>query len=545
MTTAQPTADLLDGAALRALFVAASAHLRESAAAVDAINVYPVPDGDTGTNMSSTLREAIDRALETGDTPTAAEVLHAIARGALYGARGNSGVILSQALRGFESGVGPAEKLDARGLADGLRAAADQAYRAVSKPVEGTMLTVLREAAAEAMQAAEAMPGRGAGVGCAPVMARAVVAAEVAEAGTIEQLPALKEAGVTDAGGEGVCVVLRGLFAALSGKTPTVTIREVDRPIAMVEGHGKDEFGFCTEFLIEATTAHLDLEQVRAMAEAGGNRSVVVVGDETLARVHVHTTDPQPLLDAAAALGAVSRVKVEDMGAQHERFKASGSGAGARCALLAMSRGDGLDSVFKSLGASVSKLGLVEKPPAGQIADAADALRVADVIVLSNHKNVRLAAEQAVSLAGCTLHLVPTISLPQGIAAAMAFDPADTPAENVKAMSEAAQAVTTIEVTIAAASRTADGVEVKEGEAITLLDGRLVASSGSAREALLAGLRMAEVEPGALVTIYGGEDLTPEELEQARAEVEAAFDGAEAQALEGGQPLYPFIASIE
>ncbi|MCL4241327.1 MAG: DAK2 domain-containing protein [Dehalococcoidia bacterium] len=545
MTTPATPRDLLDGPALRALFMAASSHLRQSAAEIDAINVYPVPDGDTGTNMSATLREAVDRATETGDTPTVAEVLHAIARGALYGARGNSGVILSQALRGFESGVGPAARLDARGLADGLQAAATQAYHAVSKPQEGTMLTVLREAATEAMQAAETMPDRGSGLGCAPVMARAVLAAEAAEAATIDQLPALTEAGVTDAGGEGVCVILGGLFAALSGETPRSAIHRAHRPIAMVEGHGKDEFGFCTEFLIEARDNPLDLDRVRAMAEAGGNRSVVVVGDETLARLHVHCLDPQPLIDAASQFGTVSRVKAEDMGAQHERFKAGGSGAGARIAVLAMSRGEGFDAVFESLGAAVSDLGLVEKPPAGQIADAADALRIPDVVVLSNHKNVRLAAEQAASLAKCTLHLVPTASLPQGVAAAMAFDPDESAQANVAAMNEAAEGISTIEVTIAAASRTADGVDVREGQAIALLDGRLVAAEETPRPALLAGLRRAGPARGSLVTIYGGEDTPPAGLEAARAEVEAAFDGVEVEALSGGQPLYPFIASVE
>jgi DAK2 domain fusion protein YloV len=537
--------DLIDGSALRALFMAASSHLRQSAAEIDAINVYPVPDGDTGTNMSATLREAIERSLATGETPTVAEVLHAIARGALYGARGNSGVILSQALRGFESGVGAAATLDAHGLANGLQAAAAQAYHAVSRPQEGTMLTVLREAAGGAMQAAATMPGNGAGRGCATVLARAVIAAEAAEAATIDQLPALKEAGVTDAGGEGVCVILGGLLAALSGEAPRSAVHRAHRPIAMVEGHGKDEFGFCTEFLIEARDRPLDLERVRAMAESGGNRSVVVVGDETLARLHVHCLDPRPLIEAAGEFGAVSRVKAEDMGAQHERFKASGSGAGARIAVLAMSRGEGFDAVFESLGAAVSDLGLVEKPPAGQIADAADTLRIPDVIVLSNHKNVRLAAEQAVSLAMCTLHLVPTTSLPQGVAAAMAFDPEESAAANLAAMADAANRVTTLEVTVAAASRTADGVDVREGQAIALLDGRLVAASASPREALLAGLRIAEPARGSLITIYGGEDTPPADLERARTVVEAAFDGVEVEALSGGQPLYPFIASVE
>ena len=545
MTATQTPGGLIDGASLRALFIAAASQLRQSAAAIDAINVYPVPDGDTGANMSATLREGVDRSLELGNHPAAAEVLHAIARGALYGARGNSGVILSQALRGFESGVGAAEVLDARTLAHGLEAAAAQAYHAVSKPQEGTMLTVLREAAAEAGRVANALPASGEGLGCLPVLLRAVAAADAAEEATIDQLPALREAGVTDAGGEGVCVILEGLLAALTGATPRPAVHEAQRPIAMVEGHGKDEFGFCTEFLVEATGNPLDLEQVRALAESGGNRSVVVVGDDTLARIHVHTIDPQPLIDAAGALGTVSRVKVEDMGAQHERFTASGSGAGAGIAVLAMSRGEGFDQVFKSLGVAVSDLGLIEKPPAGRIAGAADALRIPDVIVLSNHKNVRLAAEQAVSLARCTIHLVPTTSLPEGVAAAMAFDPDESAAANVAAMKEAAEGVTTVEVTIAAASRTAGGIDVREGQAIALLDGHLVAAEETPRQALLAGLRRANLTRGSLVTIYGGMDTAPGELEAARAGVEAAFDGVEVEALSGGQPLYPFIASVE
>ena len=407
------------------------------------------------------------------------------------------------------------------------------------------MLTVLREAAAEARQAANKLPNEGRGCDCAPVMARAVFAAETAEAATFEQLPALREAGVPDAGGEGVCAILRGLFGALSGEYPAITTHVARRAIAFVEGHGEDEFGFCTEFLIEAGDARLDIETVRAMAEAGGNRSVVVVGDETLARVHAHCLDPDLLIASAAALESVSRVKAEDMGAQHERFKASGSGAGVRVAVLAMSRGAGFDSVFESLGVNVSDLGYVEKPPVGQIVEAAEALRVPDVIVLANHKNVRLAAEQAISLARCTIHLVPTASLPQGVAAAMAFDPEETAAVNVAAMTAAARAIRTVEETVAAASRTADGVAVAAGEAIALLDGRLMGATVGRDDALLAGLEAAEVAAGSLITIYGGEGISDEELDAVRERVAARFAKTEVEAIGGGQPLYPFIASVE
>lgn len=536
---------LLDGAALRAAWTAAAQHLRDSARAVDAINVYPVPDGDTGSNMSATLREAVERTHSLGAEPTVEDVLGTLARGALYGARGNSGVILSQALRGFAAGVGAAERLDARRLADGFEAAAAQAYRAVSHPVEGTMLTVLRRTAEAAQDAAQRLPERGAGHGCVGVMRTAVEAAEHAEAETMDQLEALREAGVPDAGGEGVCVILRGLLGSITGTLPEIRAPEVDRPLAQLADHSEEAFGFCTEFLIEETTEPLDLGAIRELAESGGNRSVVVVGDESLVRVHAHSLEPQRLLDAAQRLGTISRVKVEDMAAQHLRYRATGTGAGARMALLALSRGAGFDAVFESLGAAVADLGLLEKPPAGEIADAADALQVPDVIVLPNHKNVLLAARQAAELTRCTLHVVPTTSLPQGVAAALAFDGDEPVADAVAAMEEALTSVRTIEVTIAGATRTADGVAVRVGEAIALVDGRLVASRTTPLEALIAGLGTAPIVRGALVTLYGGEELTEGELEAARAAIEEAHPGVEVEAVEGQQPLYRFIASVE
>ncbi len=535
----------LDGRLLRSAWSAAALHLRECARAVDAINVYPVPDGDTGANMSATLREAVGRTHALAESPTVTEVLEALSRGALYGARGNSGVILSQALRGFAAGVGQTDHLDARLLAAGFESAAAQAYRAVSNPQEGTMLTVLRAAAEAARETAAALPGGGAGIGCVGVMHAAVRAAEAAEAYTIEQLPALKEAGVPDAGGEGVCVILRGLLGSLTGSMPVAPTTEFDRPLAQLADHGDEAFGFCTEFLIEATTGPLNIDSVRALAEAGGNRSVVVVGDEELVRVHAHSLEPQRLLDEAARMGSVSRTKVEDMTAQNVRFKATGSGAGAKLAILALSRGAGFDAIFESLSVAVSDLGLLEKPPAGQIAEAADALRVPDVIVLPNHKNVLLAAEQAKELTSCTLHVVPTTTLPQGVAAALAFDGDEPVADVLAAMSEATGGVRTVEVTIAGASRTADGVAVREGEAIALVDGRLVASEPDAIAALLAGLATEPIVRGALVTLYGGEELAPGELEAARAAVEEAHPGVEVESVEGQQPLYRLIASVE
>ena len=537
--------EALDGAALRRVFAAASQHLTDSAKAIDAINVYPVPDGDTGSNMSATMREAIDRTMELEGEPTVPEVLSTIARGALYGARGNSGVILSQALRGFAAGVGDRQQLDGASLAEGLVRAAEHAYKAVSNPQKGTMLTVLREAGDGARSVAVGLPEGGRGTGCARALAAAVREAERAEAYTIEQLPSLKEAGVPDAGGEGVCVVLRGLLAAITGGAIEVKLSAAEKPLVHSDGHGEDQFGFCTEFLIESEQANLDVELVRELAEANGNRSVVVVGEPDLVRVHAHSLEPQRLLEAAEQLGKLARVKVEDMTAQNVRWKDTGSGAGVKVAVLAMSRGEGFDEIFRGLGASVSDLGVVEKPPAGQIASAADALRVADVIVLANHKNVLLAAEQSRELAQCTIHVVPTVSLPQGIAAAMVFDSSEPAKVNRETMQQALGHVTTIEVTIAGATRTSDGVAVREGDAIVLVDGTLVANTPTTREALLEGLARAEVAEGSLVTLYAGADVSEDEYLALAEDIRETHPGVEVEALSGGQPLYPYIASVE
>lgn len=533
----------VDGDGLRALFEAGAAAVAAAAPAINAINVYPVPDGDTGSNMAATLREAAAAAREVPGGSSAAAVAEAAARGALYGARGNSGVILSQALRGFARGVAGAAELDAARLAAGLLAAAEAAYAAVSRPQEGTMLTVLLEAAQAAQTAAVRMPGEGAGLPCLAVLEAAVAAAREAEERTIDQLESLRQAGVPDAGGEGVCVLLGGMLARLKGEE--LQLEEFGaggHAMEFAAAHAGDTYGYCTEFVLEPLGGVvLDLARVRALAEELG-QSVVVVGDERLARVHVHTEQPEALLAAMAGLGRPERVKVDDMDAQRARFESAGSGATPAVGLLALSRGAGFDRLFESLGARVVDLGVVEKPAAGNIAHAAEAMGTADVIVLPNHKNVLLAAEQAAQLARCTLHIVPTTTLPQGVAAALVFDSGARAAELADRMAEAAQSVRTVEVTRAAASRAADGVRVEAGQAIAVVDGRLKAARATLEDALVEGLAAAGAGAGKLVTVYVGEG---GEAGLAGDAVRQRFPGAEVEVIDGGQPLYPYIASVE
>jgi len=389
------------------------------------------------------------------------------------------------------------------------------------------------------------LPGLGRDSGCVTVLRAAVTEAERAEAATIDQLPALREAGVTDAGGEGICVILRGLLAALTGEIDDRPIHRAEHSIALSDGHGENGFGFCAEFLLERDAAPLSVEAIRSLVESLGAESVIVVGDETLVRVHAHSETPDQLLEEAAKLGSISRVKVEDMSAQHRRFRASGSGAGTKVGLLALSRGVGFDQIFESLGAAVSDLGVVEKPPAGEIAAAADALRVPDVVVLANHRNVILAAELAASLTTCTLHVVRTRSLPEGITAALAFDSQEPASTNIPLMERAASQVRTVEVTTAGASRTTEGIAVVEGDAIVLLDGTLVEAGGTPEDMLLAGIARTAPAGGDLITIYAGLEVEDADLQSAAAAVRARWPAVEVEALRGGQPLYQFVASVE
>ncbi len=528
-----------DGAALRLILAAAAAYLEANADFLDALNVYPVPDGDTGSNMAATFNEAVASvaALEPG--ASVETVLATLARGALYGARGNSGVILSQALRGFADGARGSRTFDGATSLRCLEAAARLSYEAVARPVEGTMLTVTR--AASLYDGAPPAPG----APCEPVLRAALARAEVAEAGTPALLPALAEAGVTDAGGEGICVLLRGLLAGLTG-TEAAAPPAVDRPIATLAGHEAERFGFCTEFILEPSEAGgLDTAAVRGAINASDARSIVVVGDETALRVHLHTDTPEALLEVMRAFGTLQRTKIDDMGAQHVRFAASGSGASAKVAVLAMSPGAGFDVLFASLGVAVARLHEMEKPSAREIAEAANRLNTADVIVLPNHANVVMAARQAAEVARCTITVVATRSLPQGLAAALAFTGNASAAAEAAAMAEALPPVRTVEVTVAAADRTTDGVQVRAGEAIALVDGRLVASVPALGDALEMGLEAANAGAGGLISIYGGAGIGEPELSTLRARIGAHFTGVSVDVLPGGQELYPYIASVE
>jgi DAK2 domain fusion protein YloV len=548
------TTDKLSGSELRDMFGAAAAWLEKNAESVNAINVFPVPDGDTGTNMYLTLRSVMEEARRV-ETSGAGATIEAMSRGALMGARGNSGVILSQIIRGMAAAIGQADALDAALWVAALEEGAANAYKAVSKPVEGTILTVARESG-EAARAALAV----ANGDIVPLMEATLRAAEESLERTPELLPVLKEAGVVDAGGKGLVVLLDGMTRHLKGESLEAAPVEAEGHVGQEwlavtsQLHGQEEslYGYCTEVLISGQG--LDPDHLRnRMMEIGD--SVLVVGDDRLVRVHVHTDDPGQALSQGTGAGSLLQVKVDNIREQadrflerHEREAALGrieAEAGAVCT-VAVAAGEGMASVFRSVGCTkVVSGGPTMNPSTRDILDAVEACPGDDVIVLPNDKNIILAARQAVDLTKKRLRVVETRSIPQGVAALLALNPEGDLDSNVAAMDEAKSGVVTVEVCRAARSTSVGGVKIAEGQIIAIVDDELRLAAGSPEEGVLEALRGVDGGGASLVTLYYGADTKQEQAEALGERVRETFSGFEAEVVYGGQPHYDYIVSVE
>ncbi|MDI6857343.1 MAG: DAK2 domain-containing protein [Dehalococcoidia bacterium] len=539
---------VLTGEDLREMFAAATTWLERNAEAINAINVFPVPDGDTGTNMYLTMRSTMDEAYQTG-SDDAGVVASAMAHGALMGARGNSGVILSQMLRGLADSLSGKQRFDSVDLADALEQAASSAHRAVRQPVEGTILTVLREAA----QAARRRGGR-LRSGLRGVLASTVAAAKEAVAKTPTLLPVLKEAGVVDAGGQGLYIMLEGALRYLRGDLAPLAPLAMQDPeqswlnaTAAVHESGSAAYGYCTEFLVqgEGLSADAALEKMVSLGD-----SVLVVGDDRLLRVHLHTSDPGAALSYGTSLGEVVRIKIENIRAQAEQFvqkaQAGYEPTLAPISTVAVVSGKGLEDIYRSLGVTaIVPGGRTMNPSMQQILAAIDSCPENEVIVLPNNKNVVLTAEQAAAHSKKDVRVVPTESMPQGVAALLAINLEKGLRENAAIMSEARHQVRTIEVTRAIRSAVIEGVRVRKGQAIALLDGSLVAAENSAEAAVLAALAQASASEMALATIYYGADSSAEEARSLADRVTRDHPSLQTEVVYGGQPHYKYIVSLE
>ncbi|MFN8533647.1 MAG: DAK2 domain-containing protein [Dehalococcoidia bacterium] len=531
----------LDGQALKAAVIGAAAWLERQATAINALNVFPVPDGDTGTNMALTMRSTLS-AVANSPEHHAGQMASAMAHGALMGARGNSGVILSQIVRGFAKAVEAEPEIDGTSLARALAGATKTAYSGIQKPVEGTILTVVRRAAEEAeVAAAEGLDLEG-------VLAAATSAAKQAVADTPNQLPVLKQAGVVDAGGQGLYVLLDGILRTVRGES----IPEVvgDLATVAIEGFsGEQAYGYCTQFLIQGET--LDEGAIHRELEGLGD-SLLVVGDTSLVRVHVHTFDPGSAIQLGTRLGILRQVSVENMQLQHEDWK-EGHGAAqsqpapvAGISVIAVAAGKGFADLYRSLGVvEIITGGQTMNPSAQDLVAAIERAPTTDVILLPNNENILMTARQAASFTKRRVGTVPTRTLAQGVAAALAvrFDlDFDT---NLQTMNEAAEAVDTGEITVAIRDASFDGFTIQSGQVIGLVNGRVVVVGETVAEAFWALLGKLHLETAELLTLYHGADEPRSAAEAMATETRSRYSSLQVDVIEGGQPFYHYIIARE
>ena len=537
----------LDGDDLRAMFSSAVRLLESNVDAINALNVFPVPDGDTGINMFLTLQDAV-AGTRPADGAGANEVARVLADGALKAAKGNSGVILSQFFEGLAVGLEDSPGFGVRELASALREARDRSYNAVGEPKEGTMLTVVSDvarAASEIDPDAVAMPD---------FLSAVCGAARESVALTPTLLPVLREAGVVDAGGQGLLVILEGARRYVAGEAGPgeVDVPEpvgIDGPAGAVSHDFLDaveheEYGYCTQFLVEGSG--LDPDDLRARVSQMG-RSAVVVGSSASVQVHVHVEDPGPVISLGAGLGALGSVKVENMDVQHERFSADRrQEEPAAQAVVAVAWGGGFENLFRGYGANrIVTGGDTMNPSVGDLIEAIDAAGSETVILLPNNSNIVPAAEQAAASSDKDVRVVPTKSIPQGVAAMLEFN-ADADADrNAAGMSEAIEAVRTGQVTEAVRGVTMNGVRVERGMVVGMLE-REVVAAGDDVEAVVRSLvdaaREDEVE---LVTLYRGAPIGQSEAQRISEALDSEIDDIEFELIEGGQPHYHFLISME
>ena len=537
----------VDGPLFKRALLGSLSWLASNHEEVNRLNVFPVPDGDTGTNMLLTLQSAVEDVKES-NAAEVSKIAKLASHGSLMGARGNSGVILSQIFRGFARAVEGKSSLTPAELATAFEEAANAAYRAVNKPTEGTILTVAREAGRAAATAAS-----GPDANVPRVIAAAAAGARAAVLKTPSQLQILRDAGVVDAGGFGLQLILEGMLKSVEESDSTfAAMAETRKPAIPAAQVSLDlpegGWGYCTEFLIEGS--NLDTELIRGQIESLGN-SVLVVGEPELVKVHVHTDDPTGVINLAGGYGKLLKLNVGDMSTQHRRILESEGGPGATprangVGIVAVVAGRGLVDIFRGLGVDAIIEGCQTMNPSTQdMLTAIESLPYDEVILLPDNGNVIPAAKQVTGLTRKKVHVIETHSVPQGVSAVVAFR-ADRPGpENVRAMKAEAERVQTIEVTHAVRDTRSNGVKVKKGDVIGLINDRLEFAGADYAEVVKQALGKLGPESYELVTVYRGEQASDAEMATLESEIRANYPGLEVEVQQGGQHHYPFILSVE
>ncbi len=497
---------------------------------IDDLNVYPVPDGDTGTNLTLTMR-AIAEAVESSNAPDRVTLAKEISRAALMGARGNSGVILSQIVRGAAEVLGTSDD-----LAAALRSASDAAYRAVRRPVEGTMLTAIRELAEEA----ELHPGAGPD----ELLPLLVARGDDCVVRTTEMLDVLKEAGVVDSGASGLVEILRGIAAAWAGEELPAPAHEHE--VLGVEAIHQElsRYRYCTVFVVEGE--NLDAEALEDELERLGD-SLLVVGDPAALKIHVHTDDPGKALSLGVARGAIGGVEIADMHAQtmqrEERLLEAVPAPAATTDAIVVAVGPGNARLFESLGARIVDGGATMNPSTAEILAAIESAPGAEAVVLPNNRNVIMSAEQAAEHSPKPVRVVPTVSIQAGLAAMVAFDPEKTAEENAIEMNEVLSEVATGAVTVASRDVEMNGLAIRKGSFLGLVDGEAVAGGDGFDEVATAVAERLLDRPRGVLTMLTGADAPV--LNGVLSRLEAGHPDVELEVHEGGQPHYPLLLSAE
>ena len=540
----------INGSIFRKMIIAGASLLEQNKKLVDALNVFPVPDGDTGTNMFLTIKNATTE-VNNCINNSMDSLCEAYAKGALRGARGNSGVITSQILKGLTSVLSQKQEATTKDFAKAIQEGANVAYKAVTKPKEGTILTVIRTMAEAALDAAKKHQD------FEEFFEIVLDKGEEILQKTPEMLPVLKKAGVVDAGGRGLIVLFTGYYKALCGdETLTFNfddakpVQSVDDVIADINNLAEIEFGYCTEFMIIhmlKKTTEADIDKLREKLIEIGD-SVLCIGDLSLVKVHVHTNNPNRALGYALELGEIWNIKIENMREQNRELKKNMKKVEELkpMGMVAVAPGDGLANLFTDL--TVDQIiagGQTMNPSAADIANAAAKVQAENVFVFPNNKNIILAAEQAKGLTDRKLHVVPTRNVPEGIAASLAFNPEASAEENLDAMTTAIECVKSGSVTYAVRATHVDGFDLSVGEIIGLDDKAILAKGSDVQKTTEELVEKLLTEDSVNITLFYGEDINEDDAEKLRASLEEKYPECEVTAIYGGQPVYYYIISVE
>ncbi len=534
----------INGQILLNMFISGANNLINHKQEVDDMNVFPVPDGDTGTNMSMTMRACV-AGLKAIESDSVYDIIKSVANDTLRGARGNSGVILSQLMRGMKKAFDGSTSCDVPLLAKAFKSAADSAYRAVMKPTEGTILTVARMMAECAVQNEKDFEDFEA------FFALITDAGNKALQSTPDLLPKLKQAGVVDSGGQGLMYIIEGMYFYVS-KNEIIELSEKEEESKVLEHHTDEEeikFAYCTECIVEKAKKNKSAFKFKATIETIGD-SMVFVDDDEIVKVHIHTNTPDVVLAEALKVGALSSVKIENMRIQHSNIinksEPKKKEPPKKYAIISVSVGEGIGKTLKDLGVDrIIEGGQTMNPSTDDIAKSMEGINAENIFVFPNNKNIIMAAEQAKKLSDANVIVVPTTSVTQAMSCLLAFDSELSPEENSDAFSEVMEDIKSAQITNAVRDTSVDDIEITEGDYLAIVDGKIKASDKALSDAVKSAVANMTDDDTGVITLFYGADVSKEDAEEIKNQLSEEYDECDVFLHFGGQPVYHYLISAE